>query len=59
MGDLIDFNEFKGKYVLIVNVASKRGFTPQYKALEELYQTYKDDLVLEGISMQSIWWSRA
>tara|TARA_B110000444_G_scaffold94316_1_gene89211 strand:+ start:14 stop:550 length:537 start_codon:yes stop_codon:yes gene_type:complete len=48
-GDLIDFNEFKGKYVLIVNVASNCGFTPQYKALEELYQTYKDDLVLIGV----------
>ena len=48
-GDLIDFNEFKGKYVLIVNVASNCGFTPQYKALEELYQTYKDDLVLVAV----------
>jgi glutathione peroxidase len=48
-GDLINFNEFKGKYVLIVNVASNCGFTPQYKALEELYQTYKDDLVLVGV----------
>ena len=48
-GDLINFNEFKGKYVLIVNVASNCGFTPQYKALEELYQTYKDNLVLVGV----------
>ena len=35
-------SEFKGKTLLIVNVASKCGFTPQYKGLEELWRKYKD-----------------
>ena len=36
-GDVIDFSSFKGKNVLIVNVASYCGFTGQYKALEKLF----------------------
>ncbi|CAL1716646.1 unnamed protein product [Somion occarium] len=36
------FEQLKGKVVLIVNVASKCGFTPQYKGLQELYDKYKD-----------------
>jgi glutathione peroxidase len=45
----IDFNDFKGKYILFVNVASKCGFTKQYAQLEELYQAYKNDLVVIGL----------
>ncbi|PVV03651.1 hypothetical protein BB560_001853 [Smittium megazygosporum] len=37
-----NFSSLKGKVVLIVNVASKCGFTPQYKDLESLHQEYKD-----------------
>jgi len=44
----IDFNSFKGKKILVVNVASRCGFTPQYKGLQELYETYKEDLVVVG-----------
>ena len=33
---------YKGKHMLIVNVASKCGFTPQYKGLEKLYEDFKD-----------------
>ena len=34
--------DFRGKVVLVVNVASRCGFTPQYSALESLYEKYKD-----------------
>lgn len=48
-GNPIDLYEFKGKYMLFVNVASKCGFTKQYAALEELYKNFKDDLIVIGL----------
>jgi glutathione peroxidase len=47
-GGTIDFSSFKGKKILIVNTASKCGYTPQYEDLEKLYETYKDKLVIVG-----------
>lgn len=47
-GKEINFADFKGKKILIVNTASQCGFTPQYADLEKLYETYKDQLVIVG-----------
>jgi glutathione peroxidase len=41
-GNEFDLSQLKGKKVIIVNVASKCGYTPQYKQLQELYTRYKD-----------------
>ena len=48
-GKPIELSQFKGKYILFVNVASKCGFTPQYKGLQELYNTYQDNLQIIGL----------
>jgi glutathione peroxidase len=47
-GENFDFATLKGKKVMIVNTASKCGNTPQYKDLEELYETHRGDLVIIG-----------
>ncbi len=47
-GGTIDFSRYKGKKILVVNTASKCGYTPQYKDLEALYEQYKGKLVVIG-----------
>jgi glutathione peroxidase len=44
----IDFSQYRGKKIMIVNTASQCGNTPQYKDLETLYEKYKDKLVIVG-----------
>ncbi|MGQ1946479.1 glutathione peroxidase [Geofilum sp. OHC36d9] len=42
-GEAFNFDSLRGKKVMIVNTASKCGFTPQYEQLQELYKTYGDN----------------
>lgn len=47
-GGSIDFANYKGKKILIVNTASECGYTKQYEGLQALYEKYKDKLVIVG-----------
>jgi glutathione peroxidase len=53
-GEAINLKDFEGKHILFVNVASKCGFTPQYKDLQELHKKYKDELVIIGVHVISL-----
>jgi glutathione peroxidase len=44
----IQMADYKGKHLLLVNVASKCGYTPQYEGLQELYEKYNDQLTIIG-----------
>jgi len=48
-GASINFNDFRGKKILLVNTSSYSNFTPQYGRLEQLYQQYKDSLVIVAL----------
>lgn len=47
-GSTINFKKFKGKKILIVNTASKCGYTPQYEELQKLYTQYSNKIVVVG-----------
>lgn len=56
-GNQISLSQFEGKKVLVVNVASKCGFTPQYEELQELYETYGDkEFVIVGFPANNFLW---
>ena len=49
-GEVLDFKDYKGKIIVVVNVASRCGFTNQYKDLQKLWSNYKDKgLVVVGV----------
>lgn len=47
-GQSIDFAQFKGKHVLVVNVASRCGYTPQYEDLQMLHNQFGDKIAVLG-----------
>ena len=47
-GSIIDFSTYKGKKLLIVNVASKCGYTPQYEDLQKLHELYGNKVTILG-----------
>ncbi|MGY6741447.1 MAG: glutathione peroxidase [Cecembia sp.] len=47
-GEEVDFSQFKGKRLLLVNVASKCGYTPQYADLQKLHEMHGDEVVIIG-----------
>ena len=51
-GNLLDLKKFKGKTILLVNVASYCGFTKQYNDMQKLWDMYK-----EGIDLKSVKWA--
>ena len=58
-GGTIDFSNFKGKKILVVNTASECGYTPQYDGLEKLYKENQDKLVVVGFPIERLWTTRA
>ncbi|HRI79239.1 MAG TPA: redoxin domain-containing protein [Cyclobacteriaceae bacterium] len=55
-GKEIDLNQFRGKYMLIVNTASKCGYTPQYADLEKLHEKFGGKVAVLGFPANNFLW---
>lgn len=55
-GKEIDFSQYRGKNLLIVNTASKCGFTPQYEDLQKLHEQYGPQLTILGFPSNDFLW---
>jgi glutathione peroxidase len=55
-GDTIDFNQFRGRNLLIVNTASKCGYTYQYAGLQKLHEQYGDKVTVLGFPANNFLW---
>ena len=55
-GTPVDFERYRGKNLLIVNTASKCGYTPQYETLQELHETYGDHVTVLGFPANNFLW---
>ena len=55
-GNVVDFSAFRGKNLLIVNTASRCGYTPQYESLQKLHETYGDEVVVLGFPANNFLW---
>ena len=55
-GEEVDFSKYKGKPLLIVNTASKCGFTPQYADLQKLQEKYGDKIFILGFPANNFLW---
>lgn len=55
-GDSIDLARYKGKMLLIVNTASKCGYTPQYADLQKLHENYGDKVTVLGFPANNFLW---
>src|SRR5687768_7937476 len=55
-GTPINFSRYRGKNLLVVNTASKCGYTPQYETLQRLHETYGDRLAILGFPANNFLW---
>ena len=55
-GEPVDFAQYKGKYLLVVNTASKCKYTPQYAELEKLHEQFGDKVAVLGFPANNFLW---